>query len=121
VIVTDAERTATADRANLFVRVAPEAQFETLWTLRALVRGVALDPGRVVRATGLDLSALADLANRLKGSRYGALFFGASLGRTRGESVHVEAALALVRDLTAQMRRVRAGSPHGMTRSRCSA
>ncbi len=96
-IVADAERSATADRADLFVKVAPEAQFATLWTLRALVRGVALDPGRIAQATGLEPAVLTDLAGRLKGAKYGAMFFGTSLA----QAAEVEAALALVRDLNA--------------------
>jgi formylmethanofuran dehydrogenase subunit B len=99
-IVADAGPTATAHGADVFLQVAPEAQFATLWTLRALVRGVALDPERVARATGSDLAVIANLADRLKGARYGAMFFGASLR----EPAEVEAALGLVRDLNAVTR-----------------
>src|SRR5205085_1094158 len=81
VIVADTGRTATAERADLFVPVAAEAQFEVLWCLRALVGGVALEPGRVARATGLDLETLRDLAGRLQAARYGAWFVGEGLGR----------------------------------------
>src|SRR5262249_10677945 len=37
VIVADQERTATAERADGFVRVTPETQLSTLSTLRALI------------------------------------------------------------------------------------
>lgn len=99
VIVADAKQTATAERADQFVRVAADAQFETLWTLRALVRGVALDAARAERATGVDLAILRSVAERLKAARYGAWFIGGGLGRAPGGSATVEAALALVRDL----------------------
>ncbi len=105
VIVIDAERTATADGADLFVRVAPGARFETLWTLRALVRGIAPDPGRVARATGLDLAVLRDLAARLRAARYGAWFLGDGPDRP----AMFEAALTLVRDLNATSRFVLLG------------
>lgn len=95
VIVADAERTATVDRADLFIQVAPEARFETLWALRALVRGVALDPARTRRATGLDIETLTNLADHLKSARYGAFFH----GEEAGGQADVEAALSLVRDL----------------------
>ena len=97
VIVADVERTATADRADLFVRVAPEARFETLWTLRALIRGVEPDPGRVARATGLALPTLRDLAHVLRSARYGAFF----VGDGPEPPAIAEAALTLVRDLNA--------------------
>ena len=46
VIVADSRRTATAARADIFLPVDPDRAFETLWALRALVRGVDLDPAR---------------------------------------------------------------------------
>ncbi|WP_406697023.1 formylmethanofuran dehydrogenase subunit B [Singulisphaera sp. Ch08] len=99
VLVFDATRTATAERADEFFRVTPEAQFECLWTLRALVRGVPLDPNRVERATGLDLPTLKRLTETLKAARYGVWFYDSRLGDGPGGAARIEAALALVRDL----------------------
>ena len=104
VIVADGARTATAARADLFVPIAAETQFETLWTLRALVGGVTLDPGRVQQTTGINLETLHALAERLIHARYGAWFYGPGLVQGRGGSACVEAALALVRDLNARTR-----------------
>lgn len=104
VVVLDAERTASAERADLFVKLAPDAQFEALWTLRARLKGAILDPARVERATGLDLSTLDKLLHRLKSARYGAFFFGTELGGAPGGSASVEAALTFVRDLNAHTR-----------------
>ncbi len=104
VIVADTEHTATAQRADLFVPIAAERQFETLWTLRALVGGVTLDPGRVRQTTGIDLETLDALAERLIHARYGACFYGPSLIRGRGGSACAEAALALIRDLNLRTR-----------------
>lgn len=105
VIVLDAERTPTAECADLFLPVPAERRFETLWTLRALLRGVPLDARRVGQATGLELKALATLAERLKQARYGALFYGSLLG----DSGEIEAILTLVRDLNAHTRFVTLG------------
>lgn len=102
-LVADAAPTATATLADVFLPVAPETQFETLWALRALTIGVVLDPGRVERSTGLDLATLQAFADRLLGARYGAWFHGpgpASDGDRDG-SACVEAMHALVRDLNA--------------------
>jgi formylmethanofuran dehydrogenase subunit B len=99
VIVVDSKRTASAERADLFVRVAPEARFETLWALRGLIRGVEPDPAH------FDLATLRDLAARLKGARYGAWFLGSGDDRP----ALVEAALTLVRDLNASTRFVLLG------------
>ncbi|MEA2631554.1 MAG: formylmethanofuran dehydrogenase subunit [Chloroflexota bacterium] len=104
VIVADTERTATAARADAFVAIAEERQFETLWTVRALARGIALDPRRVERLTGTSLEVLLGFAGRLLVARYGAWFYGPSLGWGRGGSACIEAALTLVRDLNARTR-----------------
>jgi formylmethanofuran dehydrogenase subunit B len=79
----------------------PEAsQAAALRVLAALVRGVAPDAAEVEAACGVPLEALARLAGRMKGARYGALFHPGWLWRGSGP-VAVEAALRLVRDLNA--------------------
>jgi formylmethanofuran dehydrogenase subunit B len=103
-LVADTEWTATAASADWFVPINEATQFETLWTLRALVRGLTLDPERVERATGRALATLHAFVQRLLGARYGAWFYGPGLGRAPGGSACVEAALALVRDLNARTR-----------------
>jgi formylmethanofuran dehydrogenase subunit B len=104
VIVIDSARTATADRGDAFICIAPGAQFEALWVLRALVRGVTLDPSRVASATGVELAVLTSLANQLKRARYGAFFFGSSLESGRAGTANTEAVFLLVRDLNAHTR-----------------
>jgi formylmethanofuran dehydrogenase subunit B len=117
VIVADAAPSATAARADLFVPVAADAQFEVLWTLRAIINGVNLDTQRVRQATGTSLETAEDLARRLLGARYGAWFYGTSLYRGRSGSACVEAALGLVRDLNARTRFVilPLGAPRNVT------
>ncbi len=86
VLVAAETRSATADQADGFLAVPPERQFETLWTLRALVRGLELDVG-----DGL----LVSWAERLKTAHYAAVFFSTDLR----PAATVEALLLLVRDL----------------------
>jgi len=99
VVVVDAAPTATAAAADAFLPVAPGARLATLWALRALIRGIDLDPAQVGRSTGLAPDRLRGEADRLRRARYGAFFFGPDLGRGPGGSAVVEAALMLVRDL----------------------
>ena len=99
VIVVDARETETSRAADLFIRIDPQRELEVLDALRALVKGVTLDPNRVARSTGLDHSTIEDLAGRLTAARYGAFFHGPGLGSDEaGEKVFV-AAFGLVRDL----------------------
>ena len=76
VIVVDQERTATAEQADLFVEIDASRQFEALWVLRALVRGLELDSIRVREHAGADLPRLQELAEPLMAARYGAFFHG---------------------------------------------
>lgn len=100
VIVMDSERTATAERADLFLPVRADRGLETLWSLRALVNGVPLDASRVFDATGIELTELAALSDRLKQARYGAWFH--DVGSR--DSALAEAMLAVVRDLNSHTR-----------------
>ena len=95
-VVVDAQRTATADEADSFIELAPELDFEALWAMRALVRGVPLDPDLAAR---LPLDALGQLADRLRACGYGAMLHGSGLAATGAGYVNALALLALVRDL----------------------
>jgi formylmethanofuran dehydrogenase subunit B len=105
VIVVDTKPTATSAAADLFVQVHPERDFEMICLLRQLLRGQ--DPEMLERAalaTGVPLSALQDLAERMRGCRYGAVFFGLGLAQ-RGLGHHtVSALLRLVAELNEHTR-----------------
>lgn len=73
----------------------PARRSPTYSILRALVDGVAFDPGEFEAMTGTPLDRLVDLAGRLKRAGYGVLIH----GRSRYASADAPAALALVRDL----------------------
>lgn len=105
VVVAAETRNATALRADLFFAVPRDRHFEVLWTLRALVRGAAVDAERSLTATGLEVSMLAAFAEGLKQARYGAWFSES----TPGDPALTEATLALVRDLNESTRFVALG------------
>ncbi len=98
VVLVDVRRTKSAPAADIFLQIKPRKDFEALWALRALVKGVSLDDG-VEAETGIPLAQLQDLAQRMKTCKFGVLFFGMGLSMTRGKHLNVEAALALARDL----------------------
>ncbi|MGQ0636274.1 MAG: formylmethanofuran dehydrogenase subunit B [Planctomycetaceae bacterium] len=98
-VVVDVRPTATSALADLSVQVAPGRDFEVLWTLRGLLRGIRPAPRY---DAGAPLSTLEDLARRMQSCRYGAAFFGLGLAR-QGHHV-VEALLRLVTDLNRHTR-----------------
>jgi formylmethanofuran dehydrogenase subunit B len=97
VIVVDVEPTASTQMADEAWIIERNADFELLLALRLAVRGEGNNlPERVA---GIERERILKLADRLRGSRFGVVFFGYGLSR-RGIGHHnVEALLRLVRDL----------------------
>jgi formylmethanofuran dehydrogenase subunit B len=93
-------RTATAEAADLFLPVEPGRDFEALWSLRGLLRGLPCDAA----SAGAPLQPLRELAARMKTCRLGVFFFGLGLSMTGLGHRSVEALLLLVRDLNARTR-----------------
>lgn len=98
VVLVDVRKSKSAPAADLYLQIKPRKDFEALWALRAMVKGVEIDPS-IEEETGLSLAQLRDLADRMKACKFGVLFFGMGLTMTRGKHLNVEAALALARDL----------------------
>lgn len=96
VVVIDAEATATSEIADVFIKAPHERDFEIIWALRQLLRGIELPPSTDVGVPREQLQALAD---RLRGCRYGVVFFGLGLAQTGFGHANVEALLRLVADL----------------------
>ena len=98
-VIVDVRRTKSAKAADLFVQIKPRKDFEALWTLRALARGLSLDAAQVEEETGQPLALWQDLMDRMKRARFGVIFFGMGLTMTRGKHANSEALLALTRDM----------------------
>ena len=101
VVVVDERRTESGELANLFIPVETGRDFEALWTLRCLVRGIRPEPSR---SRGMSIESLQDLALRMTSCRYGVLFFGVGLARMELGHRNVEALLRLTTDLNAHTR-----------------
>ncbi|MBI3863768.1 MAG: formylmethanofuran dehydrogenase subunit B [Planctomycetia bacterium] len=96
VIVIDRRPTASSALADVFIQIEADCDFDALWTLRGLLRGIHPREGA---RTGAPLSALEDLVQRMKACRSGVAFFGLGLSR-RGLGHHnVAALLSLVDEL----------------------
>jgi formylmethanofuran dehydrogenase subunit B len=100
VVLVDVRRTASAPVADIFLQVKPGSDFEVLWTLRALLKGRKVDAS-IEQRTGIPLSVLEDLVDRMKRCTFGALLFGMGLTMTRGRHFNAGALLALATDLNA--------------------
>lgn len=103
-VIVDVRKTKSAKAADIFLQIKPRKDFEALWTLRALARGIEIDPELTQKETGIELSVWQDLMDRMKAAKFGVIFFGMGLTMTRGKHANSEALLALTRDMNAHTR-----------------
>ena len=97
----DVRKTKTAKAMDLFFQIKPRSDFEALWTLRALAKGIEVDPEQVKNETGIELARWQDLMDRMKAAKFGVILFGMGLTMTRGKHLNSEALLSLARDMNA--------------------
>lgn len=99
IVVIDPKATETATLPGVqHIPIRPGTDFEALWTLRALLKGI--EPNVTVE-TGIPLSEWKSLAERMKSCRCGAIFFGYGVARQPLGNRVVEAMLELTIDLNA--------------------
>ncbi len=96
VVVVDCQATATAAAADTFLQIKKGSDFEVLWTMRAILKGIEVD---IEEVGGVPIAALKQLVDRMKCSHYGAVFFGVNLTDSSTGHATVEALLRLVTDL----------------------
>jgi formylmethanofuran dehydrogenase subunit B len=101
VVVVDTKPTETSQRADVFLQVKPDHDFELIWTLRQLIAG---ECPRVSKETGVSPEAARDLARTMTTCRYGVVFFGLGLAQRGLGHLTVEALLRLVAELNAHTR-----------------
>jgi len=101
VIVVDRQPTETSELADQFVPVEPGRDFEALWALRTMLRGIE-PPDET--PLGAPRETLQSLVEQMRSCRCGVLFFGLGLARTALGHRSVEALLQLVTDLNAHTR-----------------
>jgi formylmethanofuran dehydrogenase subunit B len=93
VVVVDSWPSPSAALADEYLLIPTGSGFEGLWTLRALVRGIAVDADVAEQQTGNSLESWQRLAERLKAAHYPAIFYGSA------PEQNVQAITELVRDL----------------------
>jgi formylmethanofuran dehydrogenase subunit B len=99
-VLVDIRETPSAKAADIFLQIRPGKDFEVLTALRALVKNQRVD-ANLVAETGLTVEQLQDFAGRMKGARFGVIFFGMGLSMTRGKHMNSAAILTLVAELNA--------------------
>ncbi|MHC4876349.1 MAG: formylmethanofuran dehydrogenase subunit B [Planctomycetota bacterium] len=101
VVVVDSRETETARLADRFIQIPQGRDFEMISALRMLIDGQGIASGV---DCGLPREELNDLANLLKGCRYGVVFFGLGIAQQSLGHLVVESLLQLVAELNAHTR-----------------
>jgi formylmethanofuran dehydrogenase subunit B len=96
IVVIDSEVTETSRLADTFIHIQRDTDFELIWALRQLLRGIELPESFDI---GLPHKLLRRLAEQLSSCHYGAVFFGLGLAQRSIGHKNVEALLKLVEDL----------------------
>ena len=102
--LVDARKTKTASEMNDFYQIKPGRDFEALWTLRAIAKGVELDPLQVLEDTGIALNRWQALMDRMKAAKFGVILYGTGMTMTGTKHLDADAIWALVRDMNSYTR-----------------
>jgi formylmethanofuran dehydrogenase subunit B len=102
-VLIDVRKTKSAKAADIFLQLKPRSDFELCWAMRALCKGIEVDPS-IEEKTGISLETLTDVVDRMKKAKFGVILFGMGLTMTRGKHLNSEAVLSLTRDLNQHTR-----------------
>jgi formylmethanofuran dehydrogenase subunit B len=99
-VLVDIRETKSAKAADIFLQVRPGKDFELITILRALLKDQPVRDEDIAE-TGLDRAAVEDLVRRMKGAKFGCIFFGMGLSMTRGKHMNSAALLTLAAEMNA--------------------
>jgi formylmethanofuran dehydrogenase subunit B len=94
-IVIDVRKTDTAHKADILIQPEQGRDYELMNALRVAFRGEPLPES----VAGIPRAEIEKLAQMLKDSRFGIIFFGMGLTMTRGKHRNVDIAISLTQDL----------------------
>lgn len=96
VIVVDVRETQTAKKADYFLKIEPNSDFEVLNTLRMMLRDRAVPRGSV---GGIPIERLREIVGVLKAAQMGVIFFGVGLTMSEGKLYNIWGVTQLTMDL----------------------
>ncbi len=94
--LVDIRASETSRTVDKFIQIQPGTDLEVLSALHALVRGHRLT---VTEVGGIPISDLQAVAETMKNTKYGILFFGLGLTQSKGRFRNIDAAVRLIQDL----------------------
>ncbi len=99
-VLVDIRETKSVKASDVFLQVRPGKDFELVTILRAMIKDQPVTESQVAE-TGLSLEQLEDFVARMKGAKFGVIFFGMGLSMTRGKHMNSAALLTLAAEMNA--------------------
>lgn len=97
-IFIDVRKTKSVKAGDRFLQIKPRSDFELAWALRAIAKGLEVDP-EIEKITGVSIEEMQQLIDEMKQAKFGVVLFGMGLTMTRGKHLNNEAVFSLVRDM----------------------
>jgi formylmethanofuran dehydrogenase subunit B len=104
VVVDARESRSVREAADQFISITDDGEFDALWTLRALARGIEVDPAAVESATGVPMATWQGLMDRMRVAKYGVLFYDVGASAVRDPHSISYAVHSLVGDMNSLTR-----------------
>ncbi len=99
-VLVDIRETKSAKASDIFLQVRPGKDFELITLLRAMIKDQPVDDAQI-EETGLTRTEVEDFIARMKGAKFGVMFFGMGLSMTRGKHMNSAALLTLAAEMNA--------------------
>lgn len=99
-VLVDIRETKSVKASDIFLQVRPGKDFELITILRAMIKDQPVSEEQVAE-TGLTVAQLEDFVSRMKGCKFGVMFFGMGLSMTRGKHMNSAALLTLAAEMNA--------------------
>jgi formylmethanofuran dehydrogenase subunit B len=99
-VLVDIRETKSVKASDIFLQVRPGKDFELITILRALIKEQQVSEQQIAE-TGLTVAQLEDFVSRMKGCKFGVIFFGMGLSMTRGKHMNSAALLTLAAEMNA--------------------
>ncbi|MCL2156569.1 MAG: formylmethanofuran dehydrogenase subunit B [Methanobrevibacter sp.] len=96
IVTMDPRYTDTAKMSDIWVGFNPNGDYEFYTALRAVLRGKKLKEDKV---SGIPRETIEELAEAMKTTEYGCLFFGLGLTHSLAKQRNIDAGIRLIQDL----------------------
>jgi len=99
-VLVDIRETKSAKASDIFLQIRPGKDFEMVSILRAMIKDQKVSDDAIAE-TGLTREQMTDFVARMKGAKFGCIFFGMGLSMTRGKHMNSAALLTLAAEMNA--------------------